>query len=178
MSSLKIAQAIGSEYPPRRLIEDGICPGSDVQDSASIGVSVGCSHAPFTREKENIMPEVCLNRSLTFLCITAFALCSLCTQDDFHRISCTQESRERGSVPTPPTALTYGLGQTLNFFVLQLPPSEIAPIIFFWLFSLPNNPPDITGNKYYTKRLCQRKCFQYLLALPVDQAQDNQKLIF
>lgn len=52
VSSLKIAQAIGNEYPPKRLIKEGIWLDSDVQDSASIGVSVGCSHAPCTLERE------------------------------------------------------------------------------------------------------------------------------
>lgn len=59
--------------------------------------------------RENIKPKVCLNMSLTSVRITAFV--SPVSSRWFSQNLLHKESRKNGSVPTSPTALSYGLGQ-------------------------------------------------------------------
>lgn len=83
--------------------------------------------------RENIKLKVCLNTSLTSVHITAFV--SPVSSRWFSQNLLHKESRKNGSVPTAPTALSYGLGQAPTLFVLELPASKVASIIFFKLFT-------------------------------------------
>lgn len=74
------------------------------------------------------------------------------------------------------TALSHGLGQTRNVYVLQFLTSKIAPKCLS-LFSLPNKVIRHHSQQILYKHINLLSCFLYLPALPGDEAQDNQKLL-